>query len=724
MKKLLTGLFLIVMLVGLIAAGYVYKATRNLPAIEKMVADGVNPSKYTQIFAKDGTPIMSQGKFHHNDVALKDVSPYFIDALIATEDRRFYNHHGIDPIAIGRAMVQNVTHRAVREGGSTLTQQLARNVFLSNERSVDRKLKEAVLAWELENKLSKDKILELYINNIYFGEGAYGIAAASEIYFGKKPSKLTVDEAALLAGMPQAPSYYSPFQSKDHAKARRNEVLGNLVEVKKLESGELKVLENKGITVNPDGQSLASADKAPYFNRYVIDQVQKYFDLDEQSFWQSGLKIYTTLDLKAQNLGSRALRDQSKAWGRTGPKQQAALLSMDPSSGAILAYVGGKEYSKSQFDRVSKAIRSPGSLFKIFTYTTAIDQGYDPQRVYNDEPIEFNGWHPQNYDKQHHGYMTLARALATSNNIVAVKVLHELSPERVIDMAERMGIRSPLQPYLSLTLGGSDVTLLEITSAFGVLANQGVRAEPYGVEKVTDMDGKLLYEHAPATSDVLNRTTVDTMVHMMMGVVQKGTGHAADIGKPMAGKTGTSDDYRDAWFVGFTPKVITGVWVGNDNNTPMPGMAGGGLPARIWHVYMQAYTADQLAANFDLAYSKPLADADFSTFDLNNLSEQDLDTPLATMENQDPELQNDNGSDNTAPAPNAPTPPPPRNTDYPPANAPIAPLNPVAPQPIPPHTRGSGYGTVRPIQQNSNANTTLPGVVVIDRNGEPRSLDH
>ncbi|HEY9746806.1 MAG TPA: PBP1A family penicillin-binding protein [Oculatellaceae cyanobacterium] len=611
------------------------------PSVDKVLKEGINPTRWTQVLASDGTPILSFGKFHHKNVALEEVSPAFIDALLATEDRRFYSHHGVDPVAIARAIVRDVTHKGFREGGSTITQQLARNVFLSNERSISRKLKEAFLAIELENKLSKKQILELYVNNIYFGEGAYGIKAASEIYFGKPPSKLTIPEAALIAGLPQAPSGYSPFQNMQAAKARRDEVLDNLREVGKLSAEECENYKKRPIRVNMAGRTIASSNKAPFFNRYVMEQVMRHFSLDEQSFWQSGLKIYTTLDMRAQTLADEVLRQGSALYGRTRATQQAALLSIDPRTGAILAYVGGKDYGKSQFDRVTQAIRSPGSLFKIFTYTTAIDQGYEPTRVYLDEPIKIGDWQPQNYDKSHHGYMTIARALMTSNNIVAVKVINELGPDAVIRMARQMGIRSPLEAYLGLTLGGSGVNLMEITSAFGVLANRGVRVEPYAIEKIVDDGGRRIYGEHPVRLDVLNRTTVDTMVKMMQAVVTHGTGQAANIGRPMAGKTGTSDDYRDAWFVGFTPNVVTGVWVGNDNNTPMPGMTGGSLPAVIWRNYMKPYLASKPVETFDLAFSKPLRDEDFITYDLKNLSDKEKNSHLAIPEAKEGELQQD-----------------------------------------------------------------------------------
>lgn len=719
MLRKMANKLLIAVLVGILAVcGYVFAVTRDLPSVEKTLQDGINPTQWTQVFASDGTPIMSFGKFHHENVKLDDVSPHFIDALIATEDRRFYQHRGVDPIAILRALVSDLSHKRIREGGSTITQQLARNVFLSNERSFARKVREAVLALRLEEQLTKEQILELYINNIYFGEGAYGIKAASEIYFNKLPSRLTMTEAALLAGLPQAPSGYSPFQNMEAARNRRNEVLANLMEVDKLSPTELEDAKRQGINVSAGSRNIASSDKAPFFNHYVMEQVMRYFNLDEQSFWQSGLKIYTTLDLQAQRIAENAVVNQSHAYGRTRFGQQASLLSINPQTGAILAYVGGKNYQRSQFDRVSQAVRSPGSLFKIFTYTTAVDRGYEPSRVYRDEPIKIGDWQPHNYDKSYHGYMTLARALVTSNNIIAVKVMNELGPEAVIQMAQQMGIRSSLQPYLGLTLGGSGVNLLEITSAFGVLANKGVRVEPYAIEKVVDDGGHEIYREHPVKTDVLNRTTVDTMVKMMMGVIERGTGRAADIGRPVAGKTGTSDDYRDAWFIGFTPDVVTGVWVGNDNNTPMPGMTGGSLPASIWRSFMKNYLSGRPATDFELAYSKPLAETDFTSFDLKNLSDKEKDNNLATGEYyQEGELDADPASENPDPLgegtmqdPDAQFPgdAPPDAQMQEPQTGPAGPVSPVpenppppAGQPMPGYTpqvpaggRGPGYNVI------------------------------
>ena len=657
-------------------AGYFYSVTQNLPPIDKVLREGINPTKWTQVFAADGTPIMSFGKFRHNSVRLDNVSPYFIDALIATEDRRFYTHNGVDPVAVARAILTDLTHKKIREGASTLTQQLARNIFLSNERSMSRKVREAALAMKLEQSLSKKQILELYVNNTYFGEGAYGIEAASEIYFGKPPSRLTIPEAALLAGLPQAPSAYNPYQNLKAAKARRNEVLNNLKAVGKLTAEQVENYKQAKVRLNPNGRALSASDKAPFFNQYIMTRVMRFLNLDEQSFWQSGLKINTTLDLRAQRLAEQALVNQSNTAGRTGSRQQGAVLSLNVQSGAILAYVGGKNYQQSQFDRVASATRSPGSLFKIFTYTAAIDKGYEPTRVYLDEPIKLGDWQPQNYDKTYHGYMTLARALITSDNIVAVKVIHEIGADNVIRLAQQMGIHSTLEPYLGLTLGGSGVKMIDITSAFGVLPNQGVKVEPYGITSIIDESGQEIYREHAVKVNVLNRTTTDTMIRMMEGVISQGTGVAANIGRPAAGKTGTSDDYRDAWFIGFTPDIVTGVWVGNDDNTPMKGMTGGSLPARIWKAYMGAYTANMSPRSFDLAFAKSLKDEDFTTYNIRNLSDKDggmsasplpTDTTTGTGEGVDqplvnpapnpagpdaqPQLQDPDEEDNNAPSP-------------------------------------------------------------------------
>jgi penicillin-binding protein 1A len=594
----------LILVIGLIASIFFYTAVRDLPSVDAILKQGVSPTHYSQVYGVDGSVILSYGKFSHRAVKLSAVSPHFINALLATEDRRFYEHHGVDVIALARAIGRDIVQRRLLEGGSTLTQQLARNVFLSNERSLRRKIREAILAVELENHLNKKQILEMYVNNIYFGEGAYGIAAASDTYFGKTPDRLTIDEAALLAGLPQAPSTYNPFQNPDSTTRRRNEVLDNLKEWGKLTPGQVALAKQQQLHLNPKGQSVGISDRAPFFNRYIMRQIQEKFDLDEQRFWQSGYKIYTTLNPKAQRIASQVVQEQSLHFGRTRAIQQAALLCIDPKTGGVLAYVGGKDYQKSQFDRVSQATRSPGSLFKVFTYATAIEKGIDPYRRFMDDPIYFGSWHPENFDKAHHGVMPMYKAFYTSNNVIAVKLLRELHPPAVIELARRMGITANLNDDLALTLGGSGVTLLDMTAAFSVIANQGIRNEPYAIERIVDAQGQEIYKHKALPTQVLQRPTTDTMVSMMQMVVNRGTGRSADFGSPAAGKTGTSDNHRDAWFIGFTPALITGVWVGNDDNTSMPGMVGGTLPSAIWRNFMQGVSVDKMQTQFDVTYSK------------------------------------------------------------------------------------------------------------------------
>jgi penicillin-binding protein 1A len=577
--------------------------------------NGIVPSPTSQILARDNSLIKAYGKFHHKPVSLSEIPPALIDALLATEDRRFYRHNGIDLPSIARAFVQNVRSQGIREGGSTITQQLARNVFLSNERSVHRKIREAFLALNLERNLTKDHILEMYLNNVYFGEGAYGIGAASYIYFGKSPKKLSKAECALLAGLPQAPSRYSPFNNPGLAVARRNQVLQNMVEAGELSEREARLLNKKKLYLNPQGQNLDSPYKALFFSQYVVQQVLTELDIDEQTFWQQGIKVYTTLDPKAQQIAEEHIRRLSRANGRTGKQHQAALLSLD-IKGGILAYVGGLNFTTSQYDRVSQARRPAGSAFKVFVYTTAMEKGMSPLKVYQDAPVQYGNWRPENYDKGHHGYMTLAEALVKSNNVVAVKLVHDISPKAVIKTAQKMGITSPMEPHLSLALGTVDVSLKELTAAFNVLNNKGMYTEPYAVERVVGRDGDILFEREYEENEVLKRPVRDTMVELMEGVIQYGTGQAAVIKHPAAGKTGTSSDYRDAWFVGFTPGITTGVWVGNDDNTPTWGITGGGLPANIWRAYMSELLAGREKGDFEIAQAYPLKRRDFFSYEL------------------------------------------------------------------------------------------------------------
>lgn len=630
-------LFLAALTVGL----YSYWALRELPNIDGILAQEVNnPTRYTQVLDRDGQPIYSYGKFQQRQTSLKDVSAHFIHALLATEDRRFYHHFGIDPIGIIRALVVNITQKRLNEGASTITQQVVRNLFLTNERSYKRKLREVVLAVQLEQRLSKDEILTLYINNVYFGEGTYGVTAASDVYFHKAPNQLTVSEAALLAGLPQAPSSYNPFYHKETAKDRRNEVLQNMVEAGYLSSEEVQRYQEQSVSLNPVGTLRSQSNRAPYFNQMVMGQVQKYFGLDEQGFWQSGLKIYTTLDRNAQRQAQRAVVE-SGLLQKT--KTQVAAIMLDAPTGGILAYIGGKQYRESQFDRVTSALRPPGSLFKVFTYTAAMESGMPLHQVWMDEPTSYGKYQPKNYNGKHAGAMTIANAFMTSNNVVAVKLLHELTPQRVISVARRLGIRSRLEENLSLTLGSSAMTLWEATGAVGVLASQGRQVEPYAIEKILDGAGHEVYTHTPPDRQLLDQPTVEAMQALMAATVQFGTARAANIGRPAAGKTGTSDNHRDGWFVGYTPNTVLGVWMGRDDNQPVNKLSGGGEPAQFWAQVMRGFHGRRLAADFTWQTRPPLSLAAIQAVDLRYLapsehSEQGVLDPTLLDEHGNPLL--------------------------------------------------------------------------------------
>ena len=623
LKKFVTTLIIVFFLL----AGYIALTAVNLPNVQQAIKEGIQPSQTSKLLAADGTVIMAQGKFFYKRQALSEISPFLIDALLATEDRRFYDHGGLDPVGVMRAVFTDISHSGFKQGGSTLTQQLAKNVFLTNERSFERKIKEALLAIKLEHQLSKQQILELYLNYIYLGEGAYGVEAASEIYFGKSSKHLTLAEAALIAGLPQAPSRYNPFINPDLAKKRREVVLNNLLETQKINESQFEEANNAPIHLNPNGRNVASSDYAPYFDRYVLNQVMTLLNIDEQLFWQQGLKVYTTLDYKNQVSAVEQLKSKMAAYGRTSKVNQAALLSID-NQGRMIAYVGGRDFMVSQFDIVSQAKRQAGSLFKVFVYTTAINQGVKPQTVFNDAPYTIDGWEPKNYDKGHRGYMTMAKALTLPNNVIATKVAVSVGIPNVIETARQMGIISPLPNGPALALGAASVNLLEMTTAFSVIANNGELIEPYAIDKIVDRSGQVIYQHMPHKRTVLNRQTRDTMVKMMRGVVQYGTGQGANLPRfTVAGKTGTSDDYRDAWFIGYTPDIITGVWVGNEDNSRMPGISGGSLPAGIWRGYMSNATKSLPKSSFKTEQAMPLSSTDFFEYNIANLSDFDKNSP-------------------------------------------------------------------------------------------------
>ena len=582
---------LVIFVAGMIVFNFYMNSLKPIKNLEKFV-----PNHVTQIISADDAVIKTFGVYKITKVGSADIPKRLKLAFISIEDKNFYKHEGYDLVALLRSTLVNIKAGRSKQGASTITQQLARILFLSSEKTYTRKIKELILARRIEKTWTKEDILAMYLNNVYLGEGAYGVAAAAEVYFDKKLHELTIPEAALIAGLPQAPSIYSPYQNPDLAVKRRNQVIKRMYVNKHITKKECAEALKTPLKLRKDYISY-SQNKAPYFSDYVMRELAALgFSEDEIS--QGGYKIYTTLNYEYQQVAQDKLWSDMKAWGMTGKEQQASLFSYDTATGKILAYIGGKDYSKSQFDRVSQSIRPPGSSFKVLVYTAAVEQGMSPNMLYTDEPVEIGDWKPNNYGNKYRGEIPAYQALAYSSNVIAAKIIMDAGVEEVIKLARRMGINTPLENDPTICLGSNGVKLFEITNAYGVLANGGIWVKPYAVERVVTATGKEIYNASPQYKRVLALEHAATVVEMMKQVVIAGTGRAANIGGDVAGKTGTTDSYRDAWFIGFTPSIVTGVWVGNDNNMPMGGLTGGALPAKIWADYMRVANLKVKEKNF------------------------------------------------------------------------------------------------------------------------------
>ncbi len=532
-----------------------------------------------KILAVNGKLIANRGMTGGEAIGLHDMSPYIPQAVIAIEDRRFYSHFGFDPIGFARAMTQNVLAGRMVQGGSTLTQQLAKNLFLKPERTIERKVQEVLLAMWLEHKYSKDQILEMYLNRVYFGSGAYGVEAASRRYFDKPARDVSLSQAALLAGLLKAPSRLSPARDPKAATER-----GQLVLAAMREQGMINDTEMASAIANPPTRAAAYWTGSEH---YVADRVMEELpgligDV------RADVIVDTTVDLTLQKIAETSIRDLIAEQGEKKRVSQGALVSID-GSGAVRAMVGGYDYANSQFDRATEARRQPGSTFKPFVYLAALEQGRTPESVRNDAPVRIGKWTPENYGGKYYGPVTLTTALSKSLNSVAAQLAQEVGPKTVAETAHRMGIESDLEANASIALGTSEVSPLELTAAYVPLANGGYRPPVHVIQRVTTTGGKVLYEYRhDAVPRVLRDDVVAMMNHMMSATLKAGTGKAADFGWPAAGKTGTSQKSRDAWFVGYTSNLTTGVWFGNDDGTPMKNVTGGSLPAKAWHDFMAA----------------------------------------------------------------------------------------------------------------------------------------
>jgi penicillin-binding protein 1A len=589
---------------------------RSLPSVTAL--ETLQPIQGTKIYDDNDEPITELHVERRILVPLAQIPQSLRDAILATEDRRFYSHWGIDPIGVARAIVQNYRRGRIVEGGSTITQQLTKVLFLTPDKSLERKLKEAVLALELERRYSKDRILEMYLNQVYFGQGSYGVEAAARTYFGKSVSELTVRESALIAGLPRAPTNYSPFDRPEAAKRRREVVLRRLVEFGSIKEEEAKRLAKTDLGLIPPERRRTTGQ---YFIDYVQQTLEAKYGPD--LVLKGGLNVYTTLNPTMQLTAEQSLREGLKALAgraaqvaqtaatgaatRPGESPEGAVVTVEPQTGYVKAMVGGSDFFRSEFNRAVQAKRQPGSAFKPFIYIAALEAGFTPASQIEDSPVSFpvggkNGqvWKPENYDRKFRGSTTLQQALEESVNVVTVKLQERVGLAKTIQVARRLGITSPLDVNLSLALGTSDVSLLEMTSAYGTLANQGVWMPPVAIRYVTDAQGKLLEEHVPEGREALAPETAFVITQMLRGVVERGTGQAAKgLGRPVAAKTGTTNDYSNAWFVGFTPRLATGVWVGYDRPRSLgKDETGSRVAVPIWVTYMGKVLGDSPKEDF------------------------------------------------------------------------------------------------------------------------------
>lgn len=562
---------------GIIAAiGAIAWIGAHLPAIQSLEVPKRPPS--IQVVGTDGRPLATRGDLGAI-VTLKELPAYVPQAFIAIEDRRFYEHHGVDPIGVTRAVVANVLRRGVSQGGSTITQQLAKNLFLTPDRTLTRKIQEAVLALWLERKFSKSEILDLYLNRIYFGAGAYGIEAAAQRYFGKSAQKLSLAEAATLAGIVKSPSRLSPSRNPDGAERRAQTVLGAMIELKFVGEEKAKAaLANPAHALKQAGQGSAN-----YVGDWILDVLDDLVGHVEQD-----IVVETTIDPVLQANAEKALVEELNQKGDKFGVTQGAIVAMTPN-GDVRAMVGGRNYAESQFNRAVAAKRQPGSAFKPFVYLTAIERGLTPDTVREDKPISLKGWKPENYSKEYFGPVTLTQALAHSLNTVSVRLTLEFGPTAVVRTAHRLGIASKLDPNPSIALGTSEVSVIEMVGAFAPFANGGMSVTPHVVQRVRGADGKTLYTRPPIDlGRIIEPRYVAMMNQMMQETLLTGTARKAEVpGWAAAGKTGTSQDFRDAWFLGYTSHLVAGVWLGNDDNSPTKKMTGGGLPVEVWSRFMR-----------------------------------------------------------------------------------------------------------------------------------------
>jgi penicillin-binding protein 1A len=560
------------------AIGAIAWVAAHLPPIQSLEVPKRPPN--IQIVGLNGRVLATRGEMGGSAVPLRELPAFLPKAFMAIEDRRFYSHYGIDPFGIARAVGANLLHRGVSQGGSTITQQLAKNLFLTQERTMQRKLQEAILAVWLERKFSKDEIFDLYLNRVYFGSGAYGVEAAAQRYFGKSARNVNLSEAALLAGLVKSPSKLAPTRNFDGAERRAQIVLAAMADAGYVSADAAKV----AIASAPKIVKQSAGGSINYVADWVMDVLDGVIGRVEQD-----IVVETTIDPALQASAEKALLDELVPKGAKFDVEQGAFVAMTPQ-GAVRALVGGKNYAESQFNRAVAAKRQPGSAFKPFVYLAALERGLTPDTIREDKPIDVKGWKPENYSREYFGNVPLSKALAHSLNTVSVRLTLEVGAQAVVRTAHRLGIASKLEPNASISLGTSEVSVMELVSSYVPFANGGIAVAPHVIDKVRTAGGKLIYRaHNPGLGRVIDERTAAMMNQMMQETLTTGTARKADVGGfPAAGKTGTSQEFRDAWFVGYTGHLVAGVWLGNDDSSPTKKLTGGAMPVDIWSRFMKA----------------------------------------------------------------------------------------------------------------------------------------